>query len=272
MILLVLSPSKGQDFSTDPSSILCHATELPENMTALTLPIVTQQKGFSKAVIKSQNKLSDALADRAKKMWETYGASGNISAPAIYGFAGMAYDKLDVQTLGRPAVEYLAEHLRIVDPLTGWTKASDSIEPYRLEMTNKLGDVKLQSYWKEAVSTAVITEFEEAGEKEKILINVASDEYWGCIDIKRLNEAGIKAIKADFFQDGRRAPGVNLKMARGLFVRWASENNAKSEEELKGFDADGYEFFELVEETKCTVMRFGRDKPTAPPKKKKRTK
>ncbi|GMI57173.1 hypothetical protein ScalyP_jg3551 [Parmales sp. scaly parma] len=253
MLLIVLSPSKTQDYSTPSASVLCTPTKRDPKMVALSAPIVSQQKAMNLSEIKSQNKLSDKLGGGAHEYWKNYGEKGNVALPAVYAFTGAAYAKLVASTLSKSEMTKLTSQLRIIDPLQGYLRPSDIMEPYRLEMVNKLGDVKLQKYWSEAVTNAMIEEFKnkEIGkEGEKVLLNAASEEYFGALDLPLLRENNIKIVKASFLKsDGSNAPGILLKHARGLIARWAAQNDAETLEDFEKFDAGGYEFDKVIDNT-----------------------
>jgi len=275
MLLIALSPSKGQDF-TDDIDELCPSTARSDDMQKHSLPILNQQKAMSKAKIKAQNKLSDALGDGAHYNWQNFNGVDQPAKCAIYGFRGAAYVKVDAATLKADEINFLADHLRINDPFYGYLKASTSIQPYRLEMTNKLVDEKLQSYWKDIVTTALLAEFAASNDNEKILLSAASEEYWGVFDMPRVKDAGITIIKADFHEDNRKAPGITLKYARGLIVRWCAINKPVTEQDIKNFDFEGYSYKSTAEgggkaKDPTRVITFNRSKPEkAKPKPKKK--
>ena len=237
------------------------------------------------SAIKAQNKLSDNLGGGAHKYWQNYGVKGNVAIPAVYAFTGAAYAKLVASTLSKSEMAKLVSQLRIIDPLQGYLRPSDLMEPYRLEMVNKLGDVKLQKYWSEAVTNAMIEEFnnKESGTKGgEVLLNAASEEYFGALDLPLLRENNIKIVKASFLKsDGSNAPGILLKQARGLIARWAAQNDAETLEDFEKFDAGGYEFDKVIDNTmdekfkECATIVFkmgkngGGDEPVKKKQKKK---
>jgi cytoplasmic iron level regulating protein YaaA (DUF328/UPF0246 family) len=50
--------------------------------------------------------------------------------PCGFAFSGAAYQGLQITTLSKSALEYLQDSLQIVDPLYGWLRPMDAIQPY----------------------------------------------------------------------------------------------------------------------------------------------
>ena len=146
----------------------------------------------------------------------------------------------------------------------------DMMQPYRLEMATKNaldkktmdGAKDLANWWKQSVTSSISQELE--GREEKILLNVASDEYSAAVDATGLPE-GTKFIKAVFQQEGR-VISVHAKRARGLMVRYLSENGVKDVDGILGFDAEGWKYVKSKSTDDSIV--FDRPKPAAKPKKK----
>ena len=154
-------------------------------------------------------------------------------------------------------------------PLYGALRPLDMMQPYRLEMATKNaldkktmdGAKDLANWWKQSVTSSISQELE--GREEKILLNVASDEYSAAVDATGLPE-GTKFIKAVFQQEGR-VIAVHAKRARGLMVRYLSENGVKDVDGILGFDAEGWKYVKSKSTDDSIV--FDRPKPAAKPKK-----
>jgi len=186
--------------------------------------------------------------------------------PCIYAFSGTAYTALEASSLSGEAMAYLQKNLRIVDPLYGVLRPLDVVQPYRLEMAtrNVFPDdkvIKLASWWQPNVTKSLSEELSDR--KDKVLLNLASDEYSAAVDSKSLPE-GAKFVRIVFREEGR-VIAVHAKRARGLMVRYLSETGAASLEDVKSFDIEGYYFVE--EDSGDTTMVFDRKKQAA----KKRT-
>ena len=142
----------------------------------------------------------------------------------------------------------------------------DHIKPYRLEMAcKKLAPPynKLAVYWRDLSTETLLEGYGSGG--DRVLVNVASDEYAAAIDVARVKAAGVRVVKVDFWQGGKKAPTVHLKHGRGLVARYIFMNDCDSLDALKGFDLEGYSYD--GEHSSDDVMVFARE--SAPPKAKK---
>jgi len=162
-------------------------------------------------------------------------------------FDGAAYSGLNVRdsiATNRPHLQYLQDHLRIVDPLYGWLRPMDAMEAYRLEMASKgvfaaSGDdtLKLEHYWRPGIASCLRAEEPEGTlqtQTQLVVVNLASDEYSAAVD----HQAMVKIV----FRHGGRTIAVHAKRARGLMVRYAALNAIESVDDLKAFDSEGYSY------------------------------
>ena len=163
--------------------------------------------------------------------------------PAIFSFSGAAYQGLQSSSCSENAIHYMQENLRIIDPLYGILRPLDMMQPYRLEMACKgvFPDdkkLKLADFWKPSVTERINQDL--AGRSEKILLNLASDEYSAAVNVDELPE-GAEFVKVVFWQEGRTI-ALHAKRARGLMVRFLAENQVETLDDLKDFAEEGYTF------------------------------
>ncbi len=275
-ILMILSPAKTLDLSPfePPSSDAFPALSMPDCDATKTKLVAEAMKARSKKELEKLLSISANLAATSHQYWSDFDPSGadeDSTKPAIYSFSGAAYKGLDIATMDSvEALQYMQNNLRIVDPLYGALRPLDMMQPYRLEMATKNaldkktmdGAKDLANWWKESVTSSISQELETR--KDKILLNVASDEYSAAVDATGLPE-GTKFIKAVFQQEGR-VIAVHAKRARGLMVRYLSENGVKDVDGILGFDAEGWRYVKSKSTDDSIV--FDRPKPAAKPKKK----
>jgi cytoplasmic iron level regulating protein YaaA (DUF328/UPF0246 family) len=163
--------------------------------------------------------------------------------PAVYVFDGEVYNGLDVYSLSAEKIEVLQDKLRILSGLYGLLKPLDLMQAYRLEMGTKLpiGTAKnLYDFWKSKISTQLNNELS----KDELFINLASNEYFSAVDIKKLK---VPVITPEFkdYKDGKlKTISFFAKKARGLMVRYIIDTNAETKDDLKRFDYEGYVFDE----------------------------
>ncbi|MFP4078894.1 MAG: YaaA family protein [Bacillota bacterium] len=149
---------------------------------------------------------------------------------ALYAYTGQQFKYLDAPSLLKNEADYLNDHLVILSAMYGAVRPYDCIGLYRLPMALKMGGTKLSIRWRETL----VPHF-----KGETLINLASAEYADALK-------GLPMITIDFLVPGKkglkRAPAMEAKKLRGLFVRKAAEANIQEPEALKAFHVDGYTF------------------------------
>jgi len=162
---------------------------------------------------------------------------------AVLMFNGDVYQGLKAETLAETEFDFAQKHLRILSGVYGILKPLDLIQPYRLEMGTSVvvsRKKNLYEFWKTKITSKLNEELESAD--EKVLINLASNEYFSAVDVKKLNA---RIITPSFreHKDGKyQMVSFFAKKARGLMCRFIILNGITDPEELKAFDLDGYYF------------------------------
>lgn len=177
--------------------------------------------------------------------------------PAVYLFDGDVYTGLDAYHLDQSAMAYLQQHLGILSGLYGLLKPLDLMLPYRLEMGTKLTtptSKNLYEFWGDTITHLINQRMAESG--DKVLINLASNEYFKAVNPKKIT-ADIITPRFEDSKDGvvYKVVSFYAKQARGLMVKFACENNLQQVEDLKGFDLEGYRFMADVSSRTEYVFR-----------------
>jgi cytoplasmic iron level regulating protein YaaA (DUF328/UPF0246 family) len=108
-----------------------------------------------------------------------------------------------------------------------------------VRLANERG-ATLYDFWGDRLSKALNKAAE--GHADRTLVNLASQEYFGAVDIKALK---LPALTCSFKQekDGElRHLAFYAKPARGLMARFAIEGRIDRAEGLKDFAVEGYRF------------------------------
>ncbi|MBN1462503.1 MAG: peroxide stress protein YaaA [Paludibacteraceae bacterium] len=190
--------------------------------------------------------------------WQTPFTPENAKQ-AILTFNGEVYNGLQAKTFSSEDFDYLQNHLRILSGLYGVLRPLDLMQPYRLEIGSKLNVGKtnnLYDFWGNTITEKLNEAFETSG-NPKVLINLASGEYFKSVNAKLLKA---KVIDIEFYEiknDGSlKTIVVYTKKARGMMARYIIQNRIEEPEDLKGFDAEGYWFSpQLSNENKLVFTR-----------------
>lgn len=235
-----------------------------ENSTDLlrsTTPKFIEEAAFIQSYLKHKSpkylselmEISPKLADENWERNQKWKAkpTAKESAPAMFAFTGEVYRGLDAKTLDKNAVDYLQKNYRMLSGLYGLLKPSDKVMLYRLEMGRQFEFDQyknLYEFWREKITEQLNSEMK----KGEILLHLASTEYGKVIDRKKLNH---KVIDFDFYElkDGKlKTIVVYTKHARGLVVRFCAETNARTLDDVKAFNYEGY----LIDEEKSTDTKL----------------
>lgn len=236
---IVISPAKSLNFEKPlPNAKFSEALFLKESRQVHK---VLKQK--SPAALSELMDISDKLADlnwQRNQDWKTPFNPEN-ARPAIFAFDGDVYMGLDAYSIPVEKLEKLQDSLRILSGLYGILKPLDLIQAYRLEMGTKLpiGESKnLYEFWKTTVTKALNKELK----KGELFINLASNEYFSVVDVKGLKVPVITPEFKDYKNGKLKIISFFAKKARGMMVRYIMDTDAKTIEDLKGFNYEGYQF------------------------------
>lgn len=180
----------------------------------------------------------------------------NNAKPAGYLFDGDVYSGLDMYQMDKETAIYVNEHLGILSGLYGVLKPLDLIQPYRLEMGTKLKNERgdnLYEFWGEAVTDTINARM--ADSDDKVLINLASNEYFKVIKKKALNAEIITPRFEDEKNGQYKVISFYAKKARGLMVKYAADNQLTNAEQLKQFNLAGYYYVDELSDDKTWTFR-----------------
>lgn len=240
-MLIVISPAKTLDF------------ESPLPTRKHSQPAFLEQ---SEQLVKALRRLSpDDIADlmhvSSKIAEQNYARfhnwdrpfSPDNARPSIYAFKGDVYTGLNVSQYQAADLEFAQKHLRILSGLYGVLRPLDLMQAYRLEMGTSFRNKKgknLYEFWGEAPTQAINKALQE--QKDDVLINLASNEYFKVLDKARLNAKLITPVFKDYKNGKYKVISFFAKKARGLMASYIVLNRIKTGEGLKKFKGEGYRF------------------------------
>ncbi len=257
-MILVISPAKALDYETPPSTatftqpdFLDHAAELIK---------VLREK--SPAEIAELMSLSDQLSSlnvARYASWSRPFAPDNAKQ-ALLAFNGDVYEGLDARTLTEADLAWAQDHLRILSGLYGVLRPLDLMQAYRLEMGTRLANPRgknLYEFWGERITdelNRLLAREEEAG-RERVLVNLASDEYFKSVKPKKLHGRIVTPVFEDWKGGRYKIISFYAKRARGLMSRYVITKRIDEIEALQGFDAEGYAFAADASDADTLVFR-----------------
>ncbi|MCK9411703.1 MAG: peroxide stress protein YaaA [Prolixibacteraceae bacterium] len=238
-MLVILSPSKTLDFEpASPTSITSQPVFAKE-----AAELIRHLKKLSIGELEDMMRISTKLAWLNQKrfaLWKPEFAAAN-SNQAIFSFKGEVYHGLDVPSMQDGDVENSQHHMRILSGLYGVLRPLDLIQPYRLEMGTSFRFGKyadLYHFWRQKITRQIGIDLKESG--SYLLINLASQEYFSAIENKKLNAKIVTPQFLENTNDSFKMITVYAKKARGMMARYILEYHINCEEDLRGFDGDGY--------------------------------
>ena len=244
-MLILLSPAKTLDYETPLPASLKDLGPREPVFPRETATLVKHLKKLSSSDLSDLMSLSEKLAELNVKRFKDWSAihTENNSRPSIFAFNGDVYDGLAVKSLKKPELSYLESHLVILSGLYGVLKPMDSLQPYRLEMGTALKVAKsknLYEFWGGQIAQYLNTRLD--AEPSRVVINLASQEYFKSVDRQTLDAQVIECVFEDEKNGQYKVISFFAKKARGLMVRFAATNRLKAPEALKDFDLEGYIF------------------------------
>jgi cytoplasmic iron level regulating protein YaaA (DUF328/UPF0246 family) len=251
---IVISPAKSLDYETK----LPTTRGTQPSFLETTAKVNRKLSRMSKKEISELMGISDKLADLNHTRYQEFEEehTKKNSRPAVYAFAGDVYTGLDAYTIPTEKLDDLQNTLRILSGYYGILKPLDLIQPYRLEMGTNLSvgrNSNLYELWQKDITGYLNNELEDG----ELFVNLASQEYFKSVDTKELKVPVITPVFKDFKNGKLKIISFYAKKARGSMVRYIIDSGAKTIEDLKAFDYDGYRYSE-EESVKKNEMVFTR--------------
>ncbi len=238
-MLVVVSPAKKLDWAERDMEMTAPAFQ----EDAVQLNAVARE--LSVAELMKLMHISEDLAklnyDRFRAFEETPAA--DALRPAALAFAGDTYQGLEATSLDAEEMAWAQDHFRILSGLYGVLRPMDGMQPYRLEMGSKLKTARgknLYDYWGSQIAEALNAQAEATS--SDILVNCASQEYFGVVDLKTLKPKVITPVFMELKNGTPKVVSFYAKRARGAMARHIIQHRLKDADALKDFDTGGYAY------------------------------
>jgi len=243
-MLTVVSPAKTLDFDSPVRTRKHSEPRFLDDAARLVEHMQTLDPG-------DLSDLMDISADLAELNWRRYASwqtpfNLRNARQAIFAFRGDVYLGLRAEQFGTAELNFAQKHLRILSGLYGVLRPLDLIQPYRLEMGRAVavnGKSGLYDFWDEKLTQSLNEDLAAQPQKRKLLVNLASNEYFQSIRAEVLEADIITPVFKD--RTGRgdyRVLNFMAKRARGEMAAWIIRNRVNAAASLKKFDETGYRF------------------------------
>jgi uncharacterized protein len=253
-MLFLLSPAKSLDFDT-PAGDVPHTLPLFVKQSTVLIKLLREKSPLQ---IAQMMDLSDALASlnvARYAAWRPSFTAANAKQ-AVLAFDGDVYGGLDAKTLKPKELAWAQEAVCILSGLYGVLRPLDWMQPYRLEMGTRLENphgATLYKFWGRQLSDYLNTRL--AGQKNPLVVNLASQEYFKAVDLKALQAPVIDCVFEDAKNGQYKIISFNAKRARGLMARYAIRRQIKTPRGLQGFDLEGWAYAPDVSTPQRLVYR-----------------
>ena len=195
-MLTLISPAKTLDFDTPPTTrkatqprFLERAGELVDDARKMEPDDIRALMGVSENI---------AQLNHARFMNWSAPFSLDNAKQSVLAFKGDVYTGLEAETLSASQLGFAQKHLGILSGLYGLLRPLDLMQPYRLEMGLKFanrGGKNLYEFWGDDITAAVNKQVKKSG--TKVLVNLASNEYFKSVKAKALDAEVITPVFKD---------------------------------------------------------------------------
>lgn len=244
-MLVLLSPAKTLDMDPSPVGLSTVPAALDD-----ADELIQTMRGYSVGDVQSLMKLSPKLAELNVNRYRDYerpAVLGDGSKQALLAFKGDVYRDWPHADYSPEDFEYAQRHIRILSGLYGVLRPMDLIRPYRLEMGTRLKTERgrnLYDFWAERVTPLLNQALAEQGSDDRIVLNLASNEYFGAVRPEALDGTLVTPTFKDNKNGKYKVISFYAKRARGQMAHFVVKNRVETLKALHGFELMGYRWDE----------------------------
>ena len=253
-MLVLLSPAKSLDYAT-PLRGQAHTDPLFVKQSQQLIKVL---RSYTPPQISQLMDVSDTLAGLNVARYQAWRAKATPqnARQAVLAFDGDVYDGLNARSLDDAALDWAQQHLCMLSGLYGVLRPLDLMQPYRLEMGTRLPTDRgqdLYAFWGDSITDYLNSR--QAEERDPVVVNLASQEYFKAVKPKRLRARLVECVFEDYKSGVYKIISFNAKRARGAMARFAITQRATRPEQLQAFDVDGYRFQAGLSSSERLVFR-----------------
>lgn len=241
-MITLLSPAKNLDFETEPTTQVFTQPDFQSESAQL----IKKLSKLSKKKIAELMHLSDNLASLNHERYQKWSLpfDATNAKQAALAFNGEVYTGLATDSFSEQDFAFAQRHLRILSGLHGLLRPLDLIQPYRLEMGTKFSakpsQKNLYEFWGSKIAQRINADLAENG--DNVIINLASNEYFKAVDLKKLKARVISCHFKERKDDAYKVVMMYAKKARGMMASYLIKNRFENPELVKEFTSDNYQF------------------------------
>jgi hypothetical protein len=240
-MLTIISPAKTLDYESPLATKRFTQPELLDKSSQL----ISVARKLTPAQISSLMGISDKLALLNAERFNDWQPdfSPDNARQAILAFKGDVYTGLQAEDFSEKDFDFAQGHLRMLSGLYGLLRPLDLMMPYRLEMGIRLENpqgANLYAFWGDLLTQKLNKLLAEQG--DKVLINLASDEYFKAVKPAKLDGEIIKPVFLDQKNGNYKVISFYAKKARGLMSRFIIKERLSKVSQLQDFNLEGYEY------------------------------
>lgn len=256
-MLTLLSPAKTLDLdSRVPTRKNTQPRMLDESQA-----LVEVMRGKSPGELSDLMGISDDLARLNAERFADFSLpfTPKNARPAVFMFDGDVYRGLDApQRFDARDLTEAQKTLRILSGLYGLLRPLDLVQPYRLEMGTRLVTDRgnsLYRWWGSRI-TDLLAEDLAASPGSDVVVDLASEEYSGAVDLDGLDARIVTPRFEDQGPNGDwKVISFSAKRARGLMAGWIVTHRIRSARALREFDEGGYRLVPELSRPYAPVFR-----------------
>ena len=240
-MLIVISPAKTLDYETPPTTRKSTEPVFLERSAAL----VEDARKLDPADIRKLMGISEKLAELNHQRFMNWGTpfDRDNAKQSVLAFKGDVYTGLDADSMKAADLNFAQKHLRILSGLYGVLRPLDLMQPYRLEMGLKFansGGKNLYEFWGDDIAANLNAQLRRL--KSKVLVNLASNEYFKAVKPRSLDAEIITPVFKDLKHGKYRVISFFAKKARGQMARYIIDQRLEDVAGIKKFKLDGYQY------------------------------
>jgi cytoplasmic iron level regulating protein YaaA (DUF328/UPF0246 family) len=240
-MLIVISPAKTLNFEQKAKTTIYSENDFLPRAEKL-VKVLKKYRAEDLMVLMNVSQKIALLNQQRFSEWKRPFNLDNAKQ-AIMAFQGDVYLGLDAESLSEKELNFAQDHLRILSGLYGVLRPLDLIQAYRLEMGTALQTAtfkNLYDFWGDKLTFKINQALK--AQNDKILINLASNEYFKVVNKKKLKGEIITPVFKDFKNGQYKTISFFAKKARGLMSRFIIQNEIQKPEDLIHFNSEAYAY------------------------------